>query len=326
MNVNTINLSGVNFPIEDTTARAAATAAQNAANNALSQANAGGDPSTLGANAQTQFAAEINAAPFSGNVWAWIQARIKAGNFDGLAIGDFIPFTADGNNYKAEIAGINTYKRYGDVEVGNHIDFITRDCHPTAFLWNRANYNNGTTVSSYPWLASDIYARLNSLQMNVPNATTHTPALVSADYRTVGGILNTLPTALQNVIVTKRVLLPMRYTAGALLIDDNSWGWVDAGKLWLPSEMEVYGTNAWGTLNPANPGWSVGGFQQYPIFAHNMRRVKGAGDGGARSAWWLLSTRGGLSTIVAIVGNGGYASNANATSTAIRVPLCFRIA
>ena len=280
------------------------------------------DPSVLGADLSAAFATEISS--FS-SVWAWIQNRIKAGNFTGLRVGDYIPFTAGGNNYKAEIAGINTYKNYGDTAIGNHIDFITRDCHPTAFVWNKVGYNNGTSVSPNPWLASDLYARLNSLQMEVPNGTGAggTP-LVSVDYRTTG-IFNTLPTALQNVIVPKRQLIPRRYTSGELLVDDNSWDWRDVGKLWLPTEVEVYGCPIWGSYVSPNQGWASGGSVQYPIFANNMRRVKGAGDGGSRAPWWLSSTRGGNSTSVCYVSSNGSADNYHASYTSIRVPLCFRV-
>ena len=152
--------------------------------------------------------------------------------------------------------------------------------------------------------------------------------LVNVDYTLSGGILNTLPTNLQNVIVQKRILLPRRYTAGSLLIDDNNWDWRDIGKLWLPSEMEVYGTNIWGNNLSPNQGYATGGFQQYPIFANNMRRVKGAGDGGARSYWWLLSVGGGASSTCCGVGYYGSASYCyyDASYATIRAPLCFRIA
>ena len=282
----------------------------------------GSDPSIWGKDLSQAFAAEI--AGFT-SVWTWIQNRIQTGNFTGLFVGDFIPFTADGNNYKAEIAGINTYKNYGNTGVGDHIDFITRDCHPTAFVWNRADYNNGTAVSPNPWLASSLYARLNSLSMDTPSAAVADGTPTLEDF-TSTGIFTTLPIELQNVIVQKRVLLPRRYMDGTLLIDDNSWDWRDIGLLWLPSEIEVYGCRQWGSNLSPNQGWSSGGFQQYPIFANNMRRVKGAGDGGDRTYWWLLSASGGLSTTVCVVYSTGSASHNTASDTIIRTPLCFRIA
>jgi hypothetical protein len=127
-------------------------------------------------------------------------------------------------------------------------------------------------------------------------------------------------------MIQKRALLPSRYTAGALLTDDNSWAWQNAGFLWLPSEVEIYGMNAWGSITPANPGWNTGGFVQYPLFANNMKRVKGAGDGGVRSSWWLLSARGGSSTGFAVVSSDGIAGITTAANATIRVPLCFRVA
>lgn len=268
----------------------------------------------------TKFATEIAAAPYNGDVWAWIKARIQAVNYTGLHVGDYIPFVAGGNTIKAEIGGMDTYYQYGDAAVGHHIDFISRDCWPDTHVLNKVNYNNGTGISPHPWLASDLYAWLNSLSMQVPNATTANPALVAVNYSATG-VYDKLPAALKAVIVNKRALLPVRYTAGALLTDDNSWAWADAGKLWIPSEVEVYGCEHWGSRN----GYSSGGFQQYPLFATNMKRVKGAGNGGDRCGWWLLSARGGIPSNFAIVYYGGDANTNAASYTGVRAPLCFRI-
>lgn len=273
-----------------------------------------------GVDLTVKFAAEIAATPYNGDPWAWIRARIRAVNYAGLHIGDYIPFVAGGNTIKAEIGGIDTYYQYADVPVDHHIDFISRDCWPDTHQMNKADYNNGTGVSPHPWLACDLYAWLNSLAMQVPNAATANPATVAVDYSATG-VYDKLPAALKAVIVTKRALLPTRYTSGALLVDDNSWAWVDAGKLWVPSEIEVYGCTHWGSRN----GFAGGGFQQYPIFACNMKHIKGAGDGGGRAAWWLLSASGGFSTYFALVDNNGYAYSYAASHTAIRAPLCFRI-
>ena len=273
-----------------------------------------------GVDLTVKFAGEIG----STNVWTWIKQRIDAAEMDGyegLNIHDYIPFVAGGNVIKAEIGGIDTYYNYGDTAVPHHIDFISRDCWPDTHVFNKVNYNNGTSVSPSPWLASDLYAWLNSLAMQVPNATTANPAMVDVDYSATG-VYDKLPAELKAVIVQKRALLPSRYTAGSLLTDDNSWAWADMGKLWIPSEIEVYGCEHWGSKN----GYSSGGFQQYPIFATNMKRVKGAGDGGTRASWWLLSASGGNSTNFALVGNAGNGNNNHASHTTIRAPLCFRIA
>ena len=72
-----------------------------------------------------KFAEEIKGYT---SVWKWIQARIKAGNFYGIHVGDYIPFNCT-NSAKtrivAVVAGIDTYYKYGDQQVGHHIDFIS---------------------------------------------------------------------------------------------------------------------------------------------------------------------------------------------------------
>lgn len=274
-----------------------------------------------GVDLTVKFASEIASAPYSNDAWAWIQARIRATVFDGINIGDYIPFTAGGYAIKSEVSGINTYYNYGDIAVGNHIDFISRDCWPDTIQYNLVDNNNGTTVSPSSLLASNLYAKLNSLQMQVPNSAANNTTLITVDYRTTG-IYDKLPSALQAVIIPKRMLLPSRYIAGYLLTDDNNFAWQDAGKLWIPSEVEVYGMEHFGSRN----GYSGGGSQQYPVFSTNMKRIKGAGDGGGRSYWRLLSANGGSSTDFANVNNTGTARHLGASYANIRVPVCFRIA
>jgi hypothetical protein len=278
-----------------------------------------------GVDLSVKFTSEILIPPHNGSPWSWIRARIRAGNFEGINVGDFIPFTAAGNHYLSEVAGINTYKRQGDttdVIMGNHIDFITRDCHPDTFQMNRVNYNNGIAdgAQAVPFLSSELFQRLNSRQGNVPTSAAATPAIASADFRTTG-IFHTLPADLRAVIVEKRVLAPTRRLAANLLIDDTSWAWNNIGMLWLPFEVEVFGTKHWGSKTGHE-----GGFLQYPIFASRMDKiVKGAGHEGVRSTWWLASAAGGNSTAFCSVHSLGPATSHSA-SHALRVPLCFRIA
>ena len=96
-----------------------------------------------GVDLTVKFASEISTAPYSGDPWAWIKARIQAGNFAGIHVCDYIPFVANGNTMTAQVAGINSYKGYGDTEVGNHIDFISRELWPVTKAVNAVNWNNG---------------------------------------------------------------------------------------------------------------------------------------------------------------------------------------
>lgn len=352
--------------------KAAETAAQTALEN---------DRLYEGTNLAEKFKDEI--ANYS-DIWQWIKARIKAGNFAGIHVNDFIRWqTTDNKWIESRVAGINIYRRYGDREVSNHIDFISKDLWPTLHVMNPVNYNNGIiptenlsgngtktafvltnemaavasvtiggtattaytydadthtitftaapaagtnnivvtgTGSEYPWLASDLYLYANSLKGHVAGGASKTSPVKLVDY-TKDGIWSKLPEALKSVIVTKRALLPQRYSASGVLSNNNSWGWQDMGKLWIPSEIEVYGHGVW-----ADNSWDKGGFVQYPIFNCNMRCVKGLGDGGGRNAWWLISAHAGNTNNFCHVSYNGSANANIAFYTWVGLPVCFRIA
>lgn len=252
--------------------------------------------------------------------WAWIKERITAGNYAGLHVCDYIPITCS-NGYKlnAQIAGINTYTGYGDKEVGNHIDFICKEVWEDLHAMNKVDYNNGNANSPNPFLASDLNYWLNSTSGTVPNSKTDPAVTVEVDY-TADGVFYYLPDKLKNQIIKKRVMLSGRYTESSVLTQDNSWDWQSIGKLWIPSEVEVYGMPCWG-----NNGYGVGGFVQYPIFIGNMNKVKKRCSSNDRYGWWLLSTSAGSSASFAFVGNGGYCNRASAAVSVIGTPVCFRL-
>ena len=208
-----------------------------------------------GVDLTVKFADEIS--EFDNDPWAWIKDRINYANYDGLHIADYIPFTTtDGYEFEAQIAGIDTYYETNYPAITyHHIDFITKDCHPTIIQWNTSNNNNGTSSNRNPWKASRVCGWLNNT------------------------VYNTLPENLKNKIVSKDWLLEYRYSTSGALTDSNTWEWGTLGKLWLPTETEVYGTCVWGTK-----GYSVGTSIQYPLFA-NRGKIKHAGKDGERCYW-----------------------------------------
>lgn len=338
-----------------------------------------GDRTYEGLNLTEKFQDEIAAAPYNGNPWAWIKARITARNFSGIHVCDYIPFTADSKTFNAQVAGINTYRNYGDTAVGRHIDFICKELWHNLKPINPFNYNNGLipvenvtsdgesltytltkemnavntitmngeglsgysydpatytitfeeapaagtmtvtgTGTEYPWLASDLYHWLNSLSGQIPNGTGLNPAVKHVDYSATG-VYDKLPAELKAVIIEKRMLLGKRYSATGVLSNPNSWGWESIGKLWLPTECEVYGQGVW-----ANTAYDMGGSAvQYPVFAGNMNRVKNRN--GSRYLWWLLVPTSGTATNWCYVSNRGAAAANNASSTYVAAPVCFRV-
>ena len=204
-------------------------------------------------------------------------------------------FAVGADTVQAQIAGIDTYYRTGDVEIGHHIDWISRDCLSTPRQWNTTDINNGNASNPSPYMVSGLKAWLD-------------------------GLVTSLPVGLQAVIVHKRMLLESRYASGSTLTDSTDRAWNDMGKLWVPSEFEVYGSRVWGTK-----GYSQQGSVQYPIFANSWKsRLKGAGHNGDRTVWWLATATSGRSTSFCLVTDKGVADY-DLASVAWGVPLCFRI-
>ena len=269
----------------------------------------------VGVDLTTKFSTEITT--YSNNPWAWIKARITNGDYSGIHVGDYIPFTCTNQAataLNAKILGINTYTGSGNPAIGNHIDFMAGVWQADTTM-NLANYNNGTSVSAYPWLASNAYLYANSLQGSVPSSASANPSMTAKNYQT-DGIYYYLPSNLQNVIVTKRALLERRYTSGELLEESNNYGWTNIGKIWFPSEIEVTGTACW-----TKYGSAIGGSVQYPYFACNMgHRV----FGGLR--WFTLSPVSGSSSWFSCITPYGGCEYAKATHDTSYFPVCFRIA
>lgn len=237
--------------------------------------------------------------------WASLQARAQAGNFKGIRIGDFKTITlTTGEVVIMEVAGIDQYHRCGDIEIGHHIDFISRDCLAGTKVFNDTNTNNGTAAEPNPWRASKLFQTLND------EAT---------------GVIATLPGDLKPCIIEKRAQLESRFSAAGALESSTGWAWNNMGKLWLPTEVEVFGNTFW---SDGDAGWTGGGGHnlQYPIFYGGAKHIiKGAGNGGGRCHWWEASALRQSATHVCIVGNDSAAGYAMATPRDVCAPLCFRI-
>ena len=237
--------------------------------------------------------------------WASLQARTQAGNFKGIRIGDFKPITlTTGEVVIMEVAGIDQYHRCGDIEIGHHIDFISRDCLAGTKVFNETNTNNGTEAEPSPWRASKLFQTLND------EAT---------------GVFAILPGDLKACIIDKRALLELRYSAAGALESSTGWAWNNMGKLWLPTEVELLGNTFW---SDGDAGWTGGGGcnLQYPIFYGGAKHIiKGAGNGGGRCAWWEATAHRQSSTHVCYVTHDGAAAHYWATNGNICAPLCFRI-
>lgn len=238
--------------------------------------------------------------------WASLQARIQAGNFKGIRIGDFKTITlTTGEVVIMEVAGIDHYYKCGyPTMIGHHVDFISRDCLAGTKVFNDTATNNGTAAEPHPWRASKLFHTLND--------------------ETVG-VYAALPADLKPCIVGKIALLEHRFSAAGALESDTGWDWNTMGKLWVPTEAEVFGNTFW---SDGDAGWTGGGGcnLQYPIFYGGAKHIiKGAGNGGGRCYWWEASAQRQSATNVCIVYGDGNAGGYVATYGGIYAPLCFRI-
>ena len=238
--------------------------------------------------------------------WPALQTRIRAGNLKGIHIGDYKTITlTTGEVVVMEVAGIDQYYRCGHPEmIGHHVDFISRDCLAGTKLFNDTDTNNGTAAEPNPWRASKLFQTLND---------------------EVTGVFATLPADLKACIIPKVALLEKRYSAAGALEASTGWDWNNMGKLWIPTEVEVFGNTFW---SDGDSGWTGGGGcnLQYPIFYGGAKHIiKGAGNGGSRCSWWEASARRQSSTGLCFVGGNGDASSPAATNPYVSAPLCFRI-
>ena len=284
-----------------------------------------------GVNLETKFATEIAAA---GNVYAWLNNRKNAGNFEGIHVGDYFSvnlsagtvagYSIAAQTFKCRIVGINTYKSCGDTPIGNMFYCISDEVINTPIKWNPTNNNNGTAVQNNPWLASAAYAVLNGVNNYTTNAYSNAAHGANASAK---GILQLLPSTLQNVLKQKRNILDSRYSASGLLTGGTNWVWGDMGKLWLPNEYEVYGCAVRSNLSQTEGFWhpEAGLSIQFPWFANNCEHRIKKNSSGSRCSWWLSSAASDGATGVCIVNGGGVATGYSATVAAICLPLCFCI-
>ncbi len=219
--------------------------------------------------------------------WEELHEKVKTNDLDDVKTGDYkLLILSNREKLYMEVAGINTYTGYGEIPLGSHIDFISRDCLKTAYAYNLKLTNSGGYVCSH---------------LNMVLQTE---------------ILPLIPEELRHLIVGKRALVECKLGKRA-----TGWSWNDLGKLWLPSEIEVWGHGIF-----CEKPWGHGLTVQYPIFQNSVLHiVKRLGVDGDRYNWWIGNTAAGNSENFCHVGRFGL-PNQNPATKEFGIPVCFRIA
>ena len=196
----------------------------------------------------------LGAANFAA-AFAALRTRADAGNFNGLRLGDYIDvssMTIDGS----AISNSNQRLRF---EIAGFDTYLNVGYTPTSshhILMISKNCvlqkaMNSTATSAGGYAASELCAYLN----------------------------NQVKTGLVNAIgITPK-------TVNRLLDNKTEWGWF-AETVFIPTEVEVFGHQAWSN----NKGYSTGSSVQWPLFAaHPQMRI--ANWNGSRCWWWEASPR-----------------------------------
>ncbi len=126
-------------------------------------------------------------------------------------------------------------------------------------------------------------------------------------------VLTTFPLDLRNAVLECRRLESTK----------GSWKWYGR-KLFLPTEVEVFGNIAW-----SEPGYGSGGSKQWEGYQRSYKHVikglgKGKADSGSREHWWLSSVSAFNTTDFCGVNSAGSA-NYSVSSRAIGVAPAFLI-
>jgi len=253
--------------------------------------------------------------------WAWIKARIVAGDYSGINVNDYIPVTFAGTSLvnPMRIMGIDTYYDSGpSPAVGHHIDFISTRPWISPAPMNLVVTNVGLGDPATVWTSTNMYHYLNSLAGEVPNNTAIPVETTTVDY-TADGVYYKLPQKIKDVIVDKYMYLVERKPSGTTRPTANTGvNYLSAGKVWLPTEFEVCGA-VYGGDDKHSLAMAV----QYPLFAHSIsNRIKYYS--GSRQVWMTMTPDGSSATnFIGISDAGRVAAYSAALSR--RPPVCFRV-
>lgn len=285
-------------------------------NSTLFVVNQGGMPYKLSFRTMIEYMKDIflsGGVPYGNELtmsWFELQSQIKGGNFTGIHIGDYKNIILeDGEEAVMEVAGIDQYYKCGDTTIGHHIDFISRDCLKDTMPFNtpegRGETNNGTEEEQNPWKSSDLFKLMNDEE---------------------NGVFSKLPDDLKPYIIEKHAQLKQRYSSSGPVNNSTGQKWDYMGKLWFPTDIEIFGNAFWSCDNTGYSG-NGGCNLQYPLFyggAKHIIKMKG-NNNSSKAVWWIGMAVKDNNSQVCCVNENGAAGQNSPTITSVSVPLCFRI-
>jgi hypothetical protein len=187
---------------------------------------------------------------------------------------DYFARTLSSAVFKMEVAGINPYIGSGDTALTSpHIYFISRDCVPHTLKMRTALVKWTDAVATNPWLGSALYKTLNEATYGL------LPLIAATD---IGAyIYSGTGSGIRMRLETK--------AAGGTTATNSEMA--SRGKILIPSEAEL------SPCSRMSEAYSTVAMVSLPLYIGSLKhRLKGAGDGGSRSAYWTMSSAAGTAT------------------------------
>lgn len=230
-----------------------------------------------------------------------LSTAVANGNFSDIYVGDTITVEMDAvTDYEDTsqtvvwvVMGINIYYNNGDSTSGNtknHLVLVPKDAFKTGHPMNSTS-TTGKSENSNNTSRWEAYA--GSDMFNI-----HLPAYQVAISDSLDGCILTTKELLTNTMNDTRVSGGCSGWTGA----SSNWRWYNS-TISLLNEVEVYGTRIVSSSmhDVGNRCMQLPGFSLNPTL-----KIKGLGDGGYRTDWWLSAVAD--SENFAIVGGYGEAS------------------
>lgn len=287
-----------------------------------------------GNNLEEVFNGQFGLGTNYANIWALLKAKINSGDYSQIRVGDYVTLKYNNIEYNATVAGINFYTGMrqptltGSVVryIKKHIDFIcdrlwegyandglkgkqkisqsTYDRNPN---WPKGS--SGISPSDYSeyldrWTNSYLYGFLNKAKYWY--ITSGNMNLNSENFTTGNSPLELL--GLKNIVSDKYGYID-KY-------DNTGTYWINFGKLWLPTELEITGQTIFGAESSCCSG-------QYPLFQYKRGFFSNNSDV-TDYFYTLTKVRDNTSKYVAI-NRFNLSPQQMQGYTYLNFPICFRI-
>lgn len=287
-----------------------------------------------GNNLEEVFNGQFGSGTNYANIWALLKAKINSGDYSQIRVGDYVTLKYNNIEYNATVAGINFYTGMrqptltGSVVryIKKHIDFIcdrlwegyandglkgkqkisqsTYDRNPN---WPKGS--SGISPSDYSeyldrWTNSYLYGFLNKAKYWY--ITSGNMNLNSENFTTGNSPLELL--GLKNIVSDKYGYID-KY-------DNTGTYWINFGKLWLPTELEITGQTIFGAESSCCSG-------QYPLFQYKRGFFSNNSDV-TDYFYTLTKVRDNTSKYVAI-NRFNLSPQQMQGYTYLNFPICFRI-